>query len=366
MSALLARALTALLVAGAVLTGCGSGTESKDGRAQSPFGAVLSFHASGPGTVFAVTDAARTCPTCAALWRWQAPDGEWRRVHDFAEPARGAYDDGTGPFPPVQPDALVMAPDAIHGWFRWSNESTLQETADGGGSWHAAEVPWERADVVRLVVDAPEVYAVTESACGQEECGHELWRTRIGSAAWRLVDWPTGASGVDFGARGGALTLTDTEPGGVAGYRSTSRGDVWQAVSGPDSMDACRLEHGIAAPVVVCAPDPLAEQDRLFLRRAGGWEELRLPAPRHGGLRVTWVRSGDERSFIVGTDQGVVLTTAAGDLAAVTAPVRPDDHPDPGSFVDDRVGHLLVSGHRLLRTEDGGQSWTVIAGTSAP
>lgn len=350
------------LVAGLALGGCSGDGEGSSGLRQSPFGRVLSVHAAGPETVFAVTDAARTCSSCASLWKWRKADLEWRRVHDFPKPARAGYDDGAGPFPSLQPDALVMAPDGLHGWFRWSNDPTLMNTADGGGSWHPAEVPWERASVVSLLVDAPYVFAATQPSCSTDSCGHDLWRSEIGSDAWRLIDWPADASGFDLGARRGVLTLPDWSPDPLAGYRSARAGEGWEKVVGPDGAAACRLQAGFVADVVVCASDRRAERDRLFVRpQRGEWQELRLPEPRRGALRVSWLISGDERSFVVSTDRGVVVTGVDGAYEEVGRSVRRSDHPAVRSFVDQRVAHLLADAGRLLRTEDGGRTWTEIS-----
>lgn len=357
----LARIAAAAMLAGALLAGC-AGDEEPEGFRESPMGTVLSFHAAGPETVFAVTDAARTCPSCANLWKWRKADQEWRRVHDFPEPARAGYDDGAGPFPPLQPDALAMAPDGVHGWFRWSNDPTLMVTRDGGGSWQPAVVPWERATVVSLLVDAPYVFATTQPECATDACGHDLWRTEIGFDAWRLVDWPAGAAGFDLGARRGVLTVAEWNPGSLAGYRSARLGEGWEKVTGPEGATACRLQPGFVAEVVVCAPDRRADRDRLYVRtQNGAWRELRLPAPRKGALRVSWLISGDERSFVVGTDRGVVVTSTDGEYGGVGQPLRRSDQPAVRAFVNERVAHLLANQNRVLRTEDGGRTWTEIS-----
>lgn len=352
------------LLASAVLTGCSDEEAGDNVRQQSPFGRVLDFSAAGPDTVFAVTDAERTCPSCAALWQWRADDERWTRVHDFPEPTQPLYDDGAGPFPPVLPESLTMAPDGQHGWFRWSNDPVLLATDDGGGRWEAAVVPWERAAVVRVLVDTPYALAVTEEDCASEHCGHQLWRTRIGSDSWTLVDWPAGASGFDLGARGGVLTVASSDSGG--GYRSTDGGDSWQKVEPPRGMSACHAEEGFVSDVAVCAPDAAAEMDRLFVRPPDGtWRELPLPEPEAGALRVEWLLSGDGRTFVAGTSRGVVLTGPGAAVTRVRAPLARDDFPSPGSFVSDDVGHVLGNAHRLLRTEDGGRTWRVIAGSGA-
>jgi hypothetical protein len=309
-----------------------------------------------------VTDAARTCPSCAALWRWQEADHAWARIHAFPAPARAGSDDGAGPFPPVQPDALVMAHDGLHGWFRWSNEPGLLMTDDGGESWRAVDGPWRGDGVLRVLVDANDVYVATVADCSQEHCRERLWRAPVDRGAWHPVDLPAAVSASDLGVRSGVMSAPDWDPGGIAGRRNTGEG--WQPVTGPHGLTACRLETGFVREVVVCSTGAGAELDRLLVRAPHhAWRELVLPAPFKGARRVTWVLSGNDRDFLVGTDRGTVVTSTDGTHVAVAAPLLPDDTPDPGAFVDDVVGQVLVDGDRLLRTEDGGRTWSTIAGS---
>lgn len=355
----MARALVVVLATLLLLAGCGADpVPETDALPQSPFGTVLAVAAPDADTVLAVTDAKESCDACASLWRWEAASGRWSRVHDFGDPAHPATDEGHD-YPPVDGGSLTFA-DGRRGWFRWSGGELLG-TEDGGRSWTELAAPG-KAEPEKVLVTSRHLFVAGHLRCGADDCPAEVWRRPLSGGGWTRATLPEDSRLDELRVRGDVLGVSGTRAG-VPEHRSGD-GLTWSSVrvSGdllaqcPGCPQPCPAELGFATVHVVrCATGAGAEVDRVHVSSDGHtWRELRLPPPRQGGRRVSWVMSADEKGFVVGSDAGVVHTGADGSMERVRGLVA-DWFPEAWVFPTGRVGVALGSG--LWRTEDGGLSW---------
>lgn len=357
-------AAAAATICSAVLVACGQdSTKPVEPPPQGPFGNVLAWSAAGPERVFAMTDV-DGCATCATLWRWQVDQPNWQRVHDFGE-AEAPFTDESYELPPINPWGLAMAPDGRHGLVSWDAEGLLQ-TADGGRTWKPLEIPdldREVADGTPVVVGDHAVVLVGEP-CESDECSAgDLWRSRLGAAAWEPVAKPRGYF-YDLDATGGTLAVVSTTRRGDLLSTSTDTGASWTGVPAPrntarGSIGTCAPRgQGARSVVVECLTD---DGTSLRVTADGGrtWRELlRLGTWQHSPEYADSVLViGDDRFLVSTPKQSLLIDGTGRELAASGVPrsVR------TGACTDRRTCVVASDGGRLWRTEDAGRTWRVLA-----
>jgi len=170
-----------------------------------------------------------------------------------------------------------------------------------------------------------------------------------------------------------AITFPSVEIGYAVGLdgimlKTVSGGAEWRRLDGGTDLSLtglCFVDalHGYA----------VGEQGRLFATEDGGehWEEHAHPIPRgHWPLVLVFITP--ERGFLAGSVGGMWQTSDGGrHWAAVSLPLLPSlgegRYTPHGvriaitaiSFPTDLVGYALHAGRNLLRTDDGGEHWSL-------
>ncbi|WP_147384947.1 WD40/YVTN/BNR-like repeat-containing protein [Nocardioides cavernaquae] len=370
----LCAVLTATVVAVVLaLGGCSSPDSSAPRAASSPaavptkFGTVLSHSAPQADVVFAVTDGVKGCPSCVSLWRRTSTASAWAPVATLPRPEKAGYDDGAGPFPPVNATALAMAPDGKHGYLAWDTDGLLA-TGDGGRTWLPVTGPDGARARGSAVIDGGQVLLSMLDDCGGADCADKLWRARLGSVDWQEVTVPlrTGEGLFDLRARAGALNGIAVSPEGESLLRSTDRGATWTRVTPePNPCAGCSgtctpYPTGTHATVARCMTGDSWTDVVRISTDGQPWRDLARPGvgEKH---QVQWVVAvDDDQTFLLGTASGVLRVDAAGDLEGVVG-LRRGGYPGAVGFVTAKVGHILGEDGQLTRSEDGGRTWVEIA-----
>ncbi|WP_156388642.1 hypothetical protein [Nocardioides sp. Root151] len=317
----------------------------------SPFGRLLSWSAPTADRVWAVTTAEKTCASCAALWSY-APGSTrgWKRVHTFAEPAEAGQDDGYGPFPPVSATSLVMAPDGLHGWFRWDTDGILA-TEDGGRSWRHLPSPQDADERAtgEIAVHEDHLYLVLLAQCESDECPNTVWRTGLDASDWTEVT-PEGSEGIfELSASDAGLWAEDLGTGAV----HTSRdGADWERTPLGRFGGLCLPADG--TPDVLAAACQTSDQGEpggeveVSEDRGRTWRTIHT-TPRN----VEAVVAGPKGHFLVlAGGQGVLIS----DGTTSKVPSTGGLHEWSGRFIDEQT--IYLGGPRgLFATRDGGRTW---------
>ncbi|QIX26917.1 hypothetical protein ncot_10100 [Nocardioides sp. JQ2195] len=357
------RGLVSLLLALGLFAACDSAGDSKgkpesgattvrpesvDKLADSPFGKVLTWSATGPNVVWAVTTATKSCKFCAALWKKQG-DAGWRRVHTFAEVKRG-QDDGYG-YTPVDHESLAMSADGKHGLFQWET-SGLMRTTDGGRTWAHLPAPKGDHDAKAFGFGVHKNWFVMVDGRGR------VWRTAVGQVAWEEITPDGVGRGIDeLRSSQAGLALTVVTPRGESVLLSTDAGGSWQTVSSDRMSEQCMVEHA-SVEVLVSSCERYGK---------ASWSE----ASTDGGK--TWKRGPD---FKYGTISGVFPVGQSGSVVvernlSTLVLVREDGTskelpmrtaPSGGEFR--AVGRNAVfysDDVNLFRSRDGAETWEQIS-----
>jgi photosystem II stability/assembly factor-like uncharacterized protein len=338
------------------------------GAVPTTFGTVLSHSAPRADAVYVVTDGVKGCASCVSLWQRAGTDRPWQPVATLPRPKKAGYDDGSGPFPPVSPGALAMAEDGRHGYLAWTTDGVVA-TEDGGRTWQPVEGP-ERTARARgsVVIDGDQVLLSVLGSCADGDCPDELWRAPLGSVDWQKVVVPLrqGEGLFELHARDGVLNGVAVSPDGESLLRSTDVGETWTRVTPePNPCAGCTgtctpSPTGVHATVATCMTGDSWTDVVRISTDGRTWRDLVRPGAgeRHG---VTWVIAAEDGHFLVGTANGVLRVDPDGGAPTRVAGLGQGGHPGEIGFVTGAVGHLLGEQGRLLRTEDGGRTWTEIA-----
>jgi crossover junction endodeoxyribonuclease RuvC len=308
------------------------------------------------------------CASCVSLWKRAGTAGEWQGIVTLPKPKKAGYDDGAGPFPPAGGGSLVMAPDGKHGYFGWHTDGQLT-TSDGGHTWTPLKGPHgvARANGAAVIVGDQVVLSVV-GTCGEDDCPDDLWRTPVGADEWHKLTVPLrkGEGLFDLHARDGVLNGIVLSAAGEALLRSSDAGVSWIRVTPePTPCAGCvgtctPYPTGAHATVAACMTGD-SWTDLVRISTDGHtWRDLLRPGvgAKHG---VNWVVAVDDSTFVVGTVSDVVRADVDRTAPGRVVGLRRGGNPAAIGFATAKVGHLLGDNGRLLRTEDGGRTWTEIA-----
>jgi photosystem II stability/assembly factor-like uncharacterized protein len=364
------------------------------------------------------TAATPTTATTAASGRAPVPEGFRAQSLTWASPARGwalgtATCDGQpctsvirtsdggrtwssagvvdAPIaPPGEPGLTDLDfADARHGW---AYGPSLQRTADGGHSWSPAPLPGGGQQVIALVAEAGVVYMVV-SPCelGQPpyECTNPptLWRAPAAAAAagrsgaWRRVDvaLPVGASAILAAHGRAAYVVGQLPPPTPDAFYATTDGRTWSARPTPCDKEGNGDVLADVAPTsrtdvaLLCVGNAgFSKASKAVFRSTDGartftpagitpeWGILsELAATPGGTLAVASTSSG---SWIYLNDTGADAWTTSveqGDGGAGWNDLTFTSE-DVGWAVYSPVAGFPGEG-TLLRTADGGRTWTPAA-----
>ncbi|HIC88195.1 MAG TPA: hypothetical protein EYP04_02155, partial [Anaerolineae bacterium] len=198
-----------------------------------------------------------------------------------------------------------------------------------------------------------------------------LWRSIDGGDTWARIDTslPRGKWGspsvvaVAATPNEGRQVYISLAGSGVDIYRSDDSGTHWRLSKGG-------LAPGEGKPLAVSAADPMTVYagagSRLFWSPDGGhlWLESE-PWPGQGMVTALAVSPDDPRTVYVGTDTGILFRSHdAGHVWEPLSLVYPDNLPAAVNAIaisSLRSRQLYVAtGHGLLRSSDGGESWQVL------
>lgn len=293
----------------------------------------------------------------------------WRQRGSLPAPAR--------PFPvtlftPDRRDAFVDIP---IGQRRFAGYASR----DGGRSWKPLDLP-ARAQLAAAA--AGRVWAYSQHCRGQARvrCSGGIYAASVGGSGefTRLSSPPTGGRPINALVASGATTVYLTA-GLIEGadYRlltSTDGGRSWSRAPNPCG----RYDVGISAPAstsdtvwAICSSQPGAgnQLKRLFVSDDNATQWTRQAAPEGGGYAVdldvtsaaiAW-RSGSDRADIFRTSDGGhtwhdLLEGRVGESAGGAAYLFTATDSDHACVIVSGTTHQTTP--RLLRTSDGGQTWT--------
>lgn len=225
----------------------------------------------------------------------------------------------------------------------------ILQTTDGGLSWsRLAEMP-EAADTFRV---DPNRFSFADAVHGWvvSTVGH-LLATADGGQTWRVLTLPAGTAEVAQAALGDASHgCAVTNPGDAAALFSTSDGGAtWEPVAdATEPVAVCA--HGDAGRAVAAAEAAYGDTGPARLSFLGG--------------RTAWAL----------LDAGLAWTADGGatwDGVTWPTPVRPGGEtaftgPFEVSFATATDGWMLANDGSILRTNDGGRSWSQLPTSREP
>lgn len=292
---------------------------------------VYAFAAAGPTHVWAIS-LDPDCPDCSMLWAGDGTSTGWRKVHDFDQAALFSQ--------------LRMAPNGLDG-FAWFGRDWLQATHDGGKTWVVPGVDLREGEVdVRIAGET--VYVLLPSADGSP-----LYTAEIGSDEFTEVDatFPPGSGSflVPLGDRMFVLSYL-VDGATLIDVATTER----HVIPCEEPLLPPRSSGG--ALFATC-PDHRQRGTVAVLRSVNGhtWEQL----GRSERTRFDTYPVDDERTFVITSEGGRIVERSA----QIDVPIDIDGNETitNGQFVTPEVGFLLTDSGRLLRSEDGGESWEEIS-----
>ncbi len=320
-----AAVVGAVAIAAALSTGWASKPEAPRGLEP----AAVALAATDSERLWAVTHT-QGCTTCSTLWVGDGTATGWTERYRFDRPAVAAQ--------------LRMAPNGMDGW-AWFGRHFLQATHDGGRTWVVPGLDLRNAEV-EVEVAGANVWVLLH-----QPDGPHVWQSPIGSDDWVELPAPR-----EDASRYALAPL---------------RGEMWVV----QYFDRRTVMSPARAPdrtyPVPCTSDPVPP------RPSGG--ALWVTCPDEGrGLTVKRTRDGrswveiarsqgtaagsvpisDEATFVV-TGSGGRRVTAQG-LTDVPLQRLDGESVESGTFVSDEIGFLLTDQGRVLRSDNGGRSWTEV------
>jgi photosystem II stability/assembly factor-like uncharacterized protein len=328
-----------------------------------------------------------------------SPDGGWAAAEDFNRLL--ATQDGGATWLDVTPPDLLSLPNAaaslgLRPFFldsetAWFSPSTVAAnrlfyTQDGGVTWKATELPFERARYFFL--NSEDGFALEDLGAGAGSHYVALHRTTDGGESWTEVfshepgeikSLPEGGTknGVTFispdrGFIGGAIPMEDhfhfyvTDDGGITWAQETDLSlpgafsgsflDVWQPLFIDNTIGFLPIQ-------AVGSGDG---SSLLIFRSEDAGETWAFQGSMADGQDVDFIDA--KRGWIAGR-AGLFSTVDGGEnwAPASTAGVPPGEEFLIVDFVDADHGWILAyldegpsPSRKLYRTADGGKSWTLL------
>lgn len=311
-----------------LLTGCGT---SKPLSAE-----VLAISSAGPEDLVVATRAG--CPGCVDLWRWT---GEWKRLAELHDPPAGA-DSVDGP---LAVDALQMSPDGKHGYLNWARGTW--QTRDGGRSWEPLRLPGRGGRVVAATGD----FAIVS--------GDSLYRARLGTDRWKRI----APMAVEVTRRGDVLQALVLQGAGSSVLLSVDGGGSWTRRPVEKGCEATTA--GVDGVAEACPVGNRSVKGRGYLTtyelRTSDDGRTWRPQGRYDTGLPEVVGISEDRFLLLGSPRGKhTRILAGGKLTKPELPRNANVSDADVVFVSDDVGFWRAGGD-VLRSADGGRSWTVIA-----
>lgn len=264
---------------------------------------------------------------------------------------------------------------------------TMIEFPDPASAKHTGVPPVESVSVTRTARDA---FAF----------GRQLWSTHDAGATWHrhMLDGTAEPERVDVTLEGGRVFAMQSKPFRL--WESGATEDAWRELRLPASYDFGEDLTAVEGTVGIVTYSPSTGERVLLTSHDGGitWRESKLPCTgEFGPIRTTakamflhcssnnrpgmdvW-RSADGGHWslmahvrvatyvddVVPVDDGTVLVvTGDGGLLVTADAQKPvglhlaqDETVLFGKFVNRDLGYLVLAPQRMLRTTDGGQTWT--------
>jgi hypothetical protein len=248
---------------------------------------------------------------------------------------------------------LRFAVDGTHGWAVTSTggagSSHLLATSDAGARWHDVHLA---GTVSSVEATGSQVFGVVHARAGR----WQLWAATVGDdASWHSVaDLPGLVDAPHLAIQSGRAIVVGrtgtTSRGWVLG--TDGHGSAYPAPCDP-ALGVEDLSATVGSVWLVC---PTGMQDSLYVSDAGaGWTAV----PVHGGrLRAGGI---DADHAAVGLEDGtIVLTDRHGTTTTARTPAHRMNEWAFLGFTNAEDGFALDGGGSLLRTTDGGRSWSTV------
>lgn len=302
--------------------------------------------------------------------------------------------------------------DAKTGWISWADERGLNiaRTTDGGEHWNRTAFPGNDHPVAMTFVDAKRGWLLTAGDAGMMHNQKKVYRTEDGGESWKVVSSDTGyipgdsptanalpqvgySSGMTFrNADDGFVAIDNPVSSELLFYATADGGANWQPVAlpVPSSLKDRYDFTSLSAPVF----SGEQRKDGVMLVKFGGSGGDTLVAYRTQDGGKTWSAailpasikvSGMERIAFADASNGWLIEDGilyrTGDGGATWSQVNADDtfaqalrdHPAIRQIApqSNETVWLLCApddqqSARLLKTADGGQSWSAISLQASP
>jgi hypothetical protein len=373
-----AAGILAVLTASGLLTGTGTGPDSSTDVATGPTTAAPSrtsatsgpttpepgsltgttgFDATPSGALFWVS--ATTCAgsPCSVLHRADpGAAAETVRTFEYDDPAVARSSE----LPPVE--SVRVSDDERDLWVyagwdsgpRGAGAEQLWTSHDGGASWTQQDLGGNPTDRVMIEPVGDQVFALQSFPV-------RGWRSPAGSDDWTSLALPDGYGYADqLTSLGNSVVVSAMKDDRRMVLSLNASGGSWHEVEAP-----CQGEVGVirSTGTVLMAPCPgdgtFSDAPLVVWRSWDGTMWKPFVGVHHSSYVETITPVDDDTVFVVTGDGGLVVTEKGQDR--VELPIGKDDPTLYGEFVDQDHGSLLVaSPPRLVTTEDGGRTWTLI------
>jgi photosystem II stability/assembly factor-like uncharacterized protein len=280
------------------------------------------------------------------------------------------------------------------GWV-WAFQDTttsLFSTTDGGQTWQQGASFQSRSYVTLSFLTPQDGWALADRPDSQDETGVDLWRTRDGGMTWAMLA-TTGTAArpgsIPAAGRKGGVSFLNASTGWIGGLHvpeaalnvTHDGGLTWQAQPLPFQQDGSQRYFYVGTPgffndhegllwVSVLNGSDVALCQLVYLTHDGGtsWQSIPPLAndalysfsdARHGWmLDIKWVNGGSSlQTTLSTTSDGGQHWNALPGGAAVEGIFQLD-------FLSSTLGWAIsrpaYGTTVLLKTDDGGQSWTQI------
>jgi DNA-directed RNA polymerase specialized sigma24 family protein len=292
---------------------------------------VYAFAVSGTKQIFAVTRDPK-CVQCSILWAGDGSPRGWKKRHSFDQAPYAS--------------AIRMAPNGKDGW-AWFGRDWLQATHDGGKSWVIPGVDLRNA-TVDVQLAGSTVWVLLSGYDGLF-----LWRSEVGTDDWTEVPAPFPAASryalvplgdqmyvMQYLDKGRAALSPATDP--TTAYRIPCTRQPLPPRSSPGAIWVTCPDDG-AGLTVKSSVDGVS------------WEEVGVSQNTVGGsYPIT-----DTQTFVVTSHGGRLVS--AHEQTDVPLGLRDSESISDGAFVTPSRAYLLTDRGRILRTDDGGRSWSEVS-----
>lgn len=225
---------------------------------------------------------------------------------------------------------------------------TVLHSRDGGQSWDSVEVgllaDWSALAISEAAPEGSETVWIAGE-------GGALVRTRDGGRSWETL-----------GAEALAFTGIATDPAGERALATAADGSLWAFDTAGEGAQIHATEHalrGVATAADGTSSVAVGDQGTLLLGNAAeGWALIELPTTRDlFAARI----SADADTVVAVGEAGVLLRLEGGELVDHEELLDGDLSLRALHLGAEGFGQAVGDAGTLLRTHDGGHSWTLEA-----